>query len=168
MSTILKIFTFFFLAATVTATAQKITPNKLPGDPGTPPPVTPIDDEQIIRVDTATSPEVRAMLELMKNKDKYIGKPFSVLIKDLPSKISKFVNAVPMRWNDPYIGISFSFSSSSEILLEIESNSLSSTNSLMLSNFSIHCLFSFVFRFLIAIEFSLLIADLNLSIKSFA
>ena len=62
-----------------------------------------------ISVDTATSPEVRAMLELMKNKDKYVGKPFGVLIKDLPGKIIKFIDEMKIRWNDPSTGISFTF-----------------------------------------------------------
>ena len=109
MSTILKIFTFFFLAATVTATAQKITPNKLPDDSGMPPSITPIDHEQIISIDTTTSPEVRAMIELMKNKDKYIGEPFSELIKDLPKPIVHYAVAPVIKPNDANTDIAFTF-----------------------------------------------------------
>lgn len=41
-------------------------------------------------VDTTTSPNVRAMIQILHNKHKYIGQPFSVLLKDLPDTIRYF------------------------------------------------------------------------------
>ena len=41
-------------------------------------------------VDTTTSPTVRAMIQILRNKHKYIGQPFSVLLKDLPYSIRYF------------------------------------------------------------------------------
>ena len=42
------------------------------------------------KVDTTTSATVRAMIQILRNKHKYIGQPFSVLIKDLPDSIRYF------------------------------------------------------------------------------